>query len=86
MNAKITLDAAMEADIDNFKFTFHENEVKVNELGLGFDGWLAMPNDPIDMDITFLAKKKQTLKKHFPLVPAEFAKDFRRRKTSGSMV
>ncbi|KAA3650985.1 MAG: hypothetical protein DWP98_03535 [Bacteroidetes bacterium] len=82
--AKITLDAAMEADIDNFKFTFHENEVKVNELGLGFDGWLAMPNDPIDMDITFLAKKAD-FKEILSLVPAEFAKDLEGVKTSGSM-
>lgn len=83
-DVRIGLDAAMEADIENFKFTFSENEVTVNDLGLGFDGWVAMPNDPIDMDFTFFTKKTD-FKEILSMVPAEFASDLEGVKTSGSM-
>lgn len=83
-DVRIGLDAAMEADLENFKFTFSENEITINDLGLGFDGWLAMPNDPIDMDLTFFAKQTD-FKEILSLVPAEFAADLEGVKTSGSM-
>jgi hypothetical protein len=83
-DARIGLDAAMEADLDNFKFSFKENEVSINNLGLGFDGWLAMPNDPIDMDITFFAKETE-FKDILSMVPAEFAQDLEGVETKGSM-
>lgn len=82
--AKISLAAAMEANMDEFKFTFKENEIKVNELPLGFDGWVAMPNDPIDMDFTFFAKETD-FKDILSMVPAEFAKDLEGVKTSGTV-
>lgn len=79
---QVKLNAAMEADIDNFKFTFKENEVWVNQLPLAFDGWVAMPNDPIDMDFTFEAKKSDFIEL-LSLIPAEFAKELEGVETSG---
>ncbi len=45
----------MEIDMpeNEMKFTFKENEVVFNELGLSFDGWFLMTNEIMDMDITF---------------------------------
>lgn len=82
--AKIHLDAALEADLDQFKFTFKENEININELPLGFDGWVAMPDDPIDMDFTFYAKETD-FKEILSMVPAEFAKDLEGVNTSGTV-
>lgn len=82
--ARIALNAEMEANLDEFKFTFKDNEVKVNELPLGFDGWVAMPEDPIDMDFTFFAKETD-FKEILSMVPAEFAKDLEGVKTSGTV-
>ena len=54
---KAEVKADLDMDMPNFKFTFKENEIKLNELILGFNGWLAMPKEDIDMDITFKAAK-----------------------------
>ena len=56
-NVKADIKADLDMDMPNMKFTFKENEATINQLVLGFDGWVAMPADDIDMDITWNAKK-----------------------------
>lgn len=72
----VKANAEMDIDIDavNSKYTLKENEIELNELHLGVDGWLAMPEDPIDMDITFYGKRAE-FREILSLVPAEFAGD-----------
>lgn len=41
--AKTALKVDLDMDMPNMKFTFKENEIALNELVLGVDGWLAMP-------------------------------------------
>ena len=72
--ANVDLKADLEMDLPNMKFTFQENEAVVNQLALGFDGWLAMPADDIDMDLTWDLKRND-LATILSLVPAEFATD-----------
>lgn len=81
-NAATSLDAKIAMDMVNMKFTFEENELVVNDLFLGFDGWLAMPAEDIDMDITFFSKKSD-FATVLSLVPADFTKDLKDVKTSG---
>ncbi len=73
-NVKADIKADLDMDMPNMKFTFKENEATINQLVLGFDGWLAMPGDDMDMDLKWDAKKTDfgTL---LSLVPAEFASD-----------
>lgn len=73
-NVRTDIKADIGMDMPNMKFTFKENEAAINQLVLGLDGWLAMPGDDMDMDITWNAKKTDfaTL---LSLVPAEFATD-----------
>lgn len=71
-NAKADIEADLEMDMPNMKFTFKDNHVKVNRLELGLDGWLAMPADEIDMDLTW-ALKRNDIGALLSLVPAEFA-------------
>ncbi|MBK7382759.1 MAG: AsmA family protein [Flavobacteriales bacterium] len=73
-NVKADITADIDMDMPNMKFVFKDNEATINQLVLGFDGWVAMPGDDIDMDITWNAKKTDfgTL---LSLVPAEFATD-----------
>lgn len=81
-NVRLDMKADLDMDMPNMKFTFKENELAVNELVLGFDGFVAMPGDPIDMDITWNAKKTDfgTL---LSLVPAAFASDLKGVQLSG---
>jgi hypothetical protein len=82
--AIIVADADLEADLLNAKYTFKDNEFKINELVLGMDGWLAMPADDIDMDLTFLAKKTE-FKNILSMVPAVYMTDFASVKTAGKL-
>jgi hypothetical protein len=76
--------ADLDMDMANMKFTFKENEVRLNQLFLGFNGWVAMPADDIDMDLTWFASKTE-FKNILSLIPAVYAKDFENVKTSGSL-
>ncbi|MBX2973250.1 MAG: AsmA family protein [Flavobacteriales bacterium] len=73
-NVKADIKADLDMDMPNMKFTFKENEAAINQLVLGLDGWVAMPGDDMDMDLTWNTKKTDfgTL---LSLVPAEFATD-----------
>ena len=82
--AKIILDMVLEMNMEQSKYTFIQNEIKVNELALGFDGWLAMPAEAMDMDLTFQAKETD-FKYVLSLIPAAFAKDLEGVQTSGKM-
>ncbi len=81
---KATLEAEIDMDMKQFKFTFKENELQLNELFAGFDGFIAMPADDIEMDLKFAAKKTE-FKNILSLVPAVFTKDFGAVKTTGKM-
>ena len=74
----------LDMDMPNFKFTFKENEVKLNEFLFGFNGWVSMPTDDIDMDITFSSTKTE-FKNLLSLVPGAYSKDFESVKTSGKL-
>jgi len=82
--AVVVADAAIEADLANSKYTFKDNEFKINELILGMDGWLAMPADDIDMDLTFGAKQTE-FKNILSMVPAVYMTDFASVKTAGKL-
>ncbi len=80
--ATINFKSDIEADMKNMKFTFKENLFGLNKLGLGFDGYVSMPDTNINMDITFNAKETE-FKSVLSLVPAVYMKDFQTIKTSG---
>jgi len=67
---------------EEFKFTFGDNYLKANELMLQFTGWLAMPEETIDMDMNFLAPEAN-FKQLLSLIPAFFYQDFESVKTQG---
>ncbi|MGB3526396.1 MAG: AsmA-like C-terminal region-containing protein [Flavobacteriales bacterium] len=75
-NVKADIQADLDMDMPNMKFTFKENDIKVNQLELGLDGWLAMPTDDIDMDLKWNMKKND-IGALLSLIPAEFASDMK---------
>ncbi|MBP6312599.1 MAG: AsmA family protein [Flavobacteriales bacterium] len=83
-HVKAELDADLDMDLANMKFTFEKNELKINELAVAFDGWLAMPTDDIAMDLTWAAQRTD-LKMILSLIPAAFAKDLNGVEMSGKV-
>lgn len=83
-NMRVGMKIVMDMDMPNMKFTFKENEFNLNDLGLGLDGWLAMPKEDIDMDVKFSCKQTE-FKSLLSLVPAVYSKDFASVKTAGKL-
>lgn len=79
---KTEIKASLEADMPNFKFTFRQNEISLNELSIGVDGFFAMPKEDMDMDIKLKANKTE-FKNILSLVPSVYTKDFASVKTAG---
>ncbi|MBC8147253.1 MAG: hypothetical protein H8E98_04645, partial [Bacteroidetes bacterium] len=82
--ANVELDADFDADLVNSKYTFNENELRINQLFLGFDGSFIMPEDGYEMDMTFFTKKTE-FKSFLSLVPAVYASDFEDIETKGKL-
>lgn len=83
-NVHATIKADLEMDMKNFKFTFKNNEFGLNELLFGFDGFVAMPGEDIDMDLRFNARKNE-FRNFISILPAVYTKDFSKIKSSGKL-
>jgi F0F1-type ATP synthase membrane subunit b/b' len=76
--------ADLDMDMPKMKFTFKENEFSLNDLTLGLDGFVAMPDTNIDMELKFAAKQTE-FKAILSLIPSVYSKDFASVKTSGKL-
>lgn len=83
-NKRIEADVTLEMNMPEFRFTFKENNVRINDFSFGFDGWLAMPEEAIDMDITFAAKEN-TFKSLYSLVPGAYKEGFEDVQADGTL-
>ena len=83
-NAIAVIDADLDMDMNNMKFSFKENKILLNELHLGVNGWVAMPDTNIDMDLQFNASKSD-FKNFISVIPAVYSPDFKNLKSSGKM-
>ncbi|MCC7303145.1 MAG: AsmA family protein [Bacteroidia bacterium] len=81
---RMVVKAALGADMTAGKFTFKENELALNELGFGMDGWFSMPENGYDMDLSFKCKQSE-FRSFLSLIPAVYSKDFASVKTSGAL-
>ncbi|MCF8231859.1 MAG: hypothetical protein K9J27_06680 [Bacteroidales bacterium] len=82
-NVKLDLDADLEVNFDEMKFTFSDNVLKVNEIGLEADGWFRMLEEGYDMDIAFETRRNR-FKPFLSLIPAIYQKDFETVEASGN--
>jgi len=80
--ASLAWNAEIDADLDNFRFDFKENTAKLNEIDLNFNGWAAMPEADIDMDLTF-ATGETDFKEVLSLIPAFYMNDYEGLSASG---
>lgn len=82
--SKFDSDITLNLDLTNGKYTFKENILKLNEFAFGFDGFVSMPTEDIEMDITFEAKET-AFKNVLSIVPGMFMEGFEQIKTDGSL-
>lgn len=84
-NAVVSADMDIDADLENNKFIFNENSFSLNAIKAAFDGWLALTDEGVDMDIK-LNSNKIGFKEILSLIPAIYTKDFAGLKTDGEAV
>jgi len=74
----------IEIDNPNAKYTFKENSFRINEFELAFDGWVAIPKNDVQLDVTFQTNNPD-FKSLLSLVPAVYLTDFVDVKTEGKV-
>ena len=80
--AAIKADMDVAADFTNQKYTLNENELQLNAIRAAIDGWVAMTDKGVDMDLK-LNTNEVGFKELLSLIPAIYAKDFAGLKTDG---
>ncbi len=83
----VSADATLEMDMKNMKFTFKDNEFKLNDLPLKMNGWLSMPSTTasILMDLNF-STPETDFKSLLSLIPPVFLKDYKGLEAKGEFV
>jgi len=81
-NNIISLDALIQMDLENQKYTFLENEARVNELPLTFDGFVQVNEDNTEMDLSFKTPSSD-FRNFLAVMPREYVKDLEGVATTG---
>ena len=84
-NATVSFNALVGADLENYKFTLNDNELKVNDLVLGLEGFFGMPSDSVyNMDMKYFTKQTD-FKAILSMIPAVYMTDFSGLQASGKL-
>lgn len=81
--ASIAADMNIDADLANNRFTLKENSIQLNAIAAAIDGWAAVTESGLDMDLK-LNSNTIGFKEILSLIPAIYAKDFEGLKTDGN--
>ncbi len=85
-NARADWNATLAADMKNMKFTFKNNDLKVNALQVMLDGWVQTPenSEDIRMDLTF-GTPQNTFKSLLSVIPGAYTKDYENVQANGTV-
>ena len=84
-DATLNININLDADLKNSIFILKENEIALNDLSLGFDGSVGMPDEEnTEVDMKFKTNKVD-FKSLLSLVPAIYMKDFESVETAGAL-
>ena len=82
--AEAELDATIEADLAHNRFTFSDNEFRLNAIELRLDGWVELAENAVKMDLTAGCDEVQ-FKDVLSLIPAFYTRDFRNLTAGGAL-
>lgn len=76
LKAKTDWEATLNMDLTKMKFAFKQNSLKINDLDVALDGWVALPNDDdITIDLKF-GSPANDFKSFLSLIPGAYSSDF----------
>ncbi|MEP5254339.1 MAG: AsmA-like C-terminal region-containing protein [Winogradskyella arenosi] len=82
-NNTVKLDALIDLDLDQQKYTFKENKAFINALPLEFDGYIQLVEAGQQIDLSF-KNPGATFKDFLALIPEAYAKDVADVSTTGN--
>ena len=80
----LNADLMMDADLNNYVFTFKSNKIRLNDLEMAFDGSVGLPGDDILFDLKALTKQI-TFKQFLSILPSLYTNDFKDVQAAGNM-
>lgn len=80
----LSADMDIDADLVTNKFTLEKNEFRLNAIKAGIDGWVALKDPAIELDLT-LNTSEVGFKEILSLIPAVYSKEFSSLKTDGTV-
>lgn len=83
-NAVTDIKANLNMDMKNMKFTFRDNDILLNQLNIGGEGFVDMNDNDMDFDLSFRSKKTD-FKTIMSMVPGAYAGSFDKAKASGKL-
>jgi hypothetical protein len=83
-DARLEMKADLKMDMNQSRFEFEDNEIKLNDLILKFNGWVQTAENRTQLDLTFGAPKTE-FKSILSMIPAIYRKDFGDLKADGQM-
>ena len=82
---KVSLDAVIQMDLKNMRYTFLENEAMINQLPLTFEGFVQVNEDNNEIDLSFQTPSSD-FKNFLAVIPATYAKNIENVETSGDFI
>lgn len=82
---KLALDAVIQMDLDNLKYTFLENKATLNQLPLTFEGFVQVNEDNNEIDLSFKTPSS-SFKNFLAVIPAIYAKNIENVDTQGDFM
>ncbi|SEA64831.1 AsmA family protein [Bizionia paragorgiae] len=82
-NNKVKLDALIDLDLENSKYTFKENKALINNLPVEFQGFVQLIEDGQNIDITF-ENPGSTFKDFLAVIPETYSKNISDVQTTGN--
>ncbi len=83
-SVRLTWNAKLHVNNQTATYTFADNELRLNELPLRFDGWIAMPDDTIRMDLKWSVLRSE-FRQFLSVLPGMYTRDFAEVQSSGSL-
>lgn len=78
----ISLEAVLQLDLENQKYTFLENEAIINQLPLSFDGFVQINETNTALDISFKTPSSD-FKNFLALIPQKYVQNIKEVQTTG---
>ncbi len=83
-DADLVVNTLLDADLNNFRFDFTGGDLKLNNLAMGVDGFLAVPSGGMEMDLDFYSVETG-LETLLSLVPAVYMAGMDNMETTGQI-